>query len=64
MTCFFCNFRHKDSDKNLQTSFAELEKVKNENNLLKVENRNLNQRVIDLGKVGIISTTSKIVNKK
>ncbi|CAG2250492.1 RNF8 [Mytilus edulis] len=42
--------RHKDSDKNLQTSFAELEKVKNENNLLKVENRNLNQRVIDLGK--------------
>ncbi|XP_076089340.1 uncharacterized protein LOC143059682 [Mytilus galloprovincialis] len=35
--------RHKDS-------FAELEKVKNENNSLKVENRNLNQRVIDLGK--------------
>ncbi|XP_063411925.1 probable E3 ubiquitin-protein ligase bre1 [Mytilus trossulus] len=34
--------RHKDT--------AELEKVKNENNSLKVENRNLNQRVIDLGK--------------
>lgn len=42
--------RHKDSDKNLQTSFAELEKVKNENNLLKVENGNLNQLVKDLGK--------------
>ncbi|XP_052079866.1 probable E3 ubiquitin-protein ligase bre1 [Mytilus californianus] len=42
--------KHKDSDRILQTSFAELEKIKNENNSLKLENSNLNKRVIDLGK--------------
>ncbi|CAC5368279.1 unnamed protein product [Mytilus coruscus] len=42
--------KHKDSDRILQTSFAELEKIKKENNSLKLENSNLNKRVIDLGK--------------